>query len=645
MALYTKESVERAKEAVDMVELVGSRTDLRRVGARHTGLCPFHDERTPSFSVNADHGLYYCFGCGASGDAIGFVQATESLDFRGAVEMLADRYGVELVREQEDPREEERRRRRDRLLALADRAAAYYARYLWDSSEARHARSHLLERGLEEQVLRDFRVGYAPSAHDRIIKAAGADGYRPEEIAAAGLASRGRGGQLYDRFRARITFPLADPRGRVLGFGARASREGQQPKYLNSSENELYHKGRQLFGIDRARVQAAKAGRVVVVEGYTDVLALHQAGLVETVAIMGTALTQEQLAELARTASTVFLALDADRAGQEAMLRAARGAEDRGVELRVVALPEGSDPADLVAAEGTEAFVARLEQAMSVPEFEARRVLAETDLSSARDRDRALERLRPLVGATPAGSVVRDELVRHIADRLDVPVAYLRAGSSFAGAAGGGQRGGGNGSRDPRARGNGSRDPRAAGADAGDARDPGRAVDGSDGSGTHGPGSDRTVAGDPGTAAPAAPAASSPLDAMLRGERTFLAMCIAQGAGGRAHLAKVSDEHLSSAQLRRAREHLLSHFDDPLAELPDDDPSTVATLTQLVMLADEEPASEVALRLGYLQLELRRIERALRHAREARDHERQRALYTEREGVRAELDQIMGEAF
>jgi DNA primase len=326
MALYTAESIERVKDAVDMVELVGARTDLRRVGARFTGLCPFHDERTPSFSVNAEHGLYHCFGCGASGDAIRFVQETEALDFKGAIELLADRYGVELQREQEDPREEERRRRSERLLKLVDRTADFYARYLWESEEAARAREYLAARGLSEEVLRTFRVGYAPKAWDRIVLAAQRDGYDVQEIAAAGLGQRGRQGGFYDRFRGRIMFPLADRRGRVRGFGARALRDDQKPKYLNTSENELFEKGRQLFGLDRARAPAASAGRVVIVEGYTDVLTLHQAGITEAVAIMGTALTQQQIAELPFLAKTVYLALDADRAGQEAMLRAARGA-------------------------------------------------------------------------------------------------------------------------------------------------------------------------------------------------------------------------------------------------------------------------------------------------------------------------------
>jgi DNA primase len=618
MALYTKESVERAKQAVDMVELVGSRTDLRRVGQRHMGLCPFHDERTPSFSVRADLGLYHCFGCGASGDAIRFVQETEGLDFRQAVELIADRYRVELRREREDPRAEERRRRRERLLGLVDRAATYYARYLWDSGEAAPARAYLAGRGISEEVLRAFRVGYAPDGWDRLTRAAAQDGFGVEELAAAGLGQRGARGGFIDRFRGRIMFPLADARGRVLGFGARAVHEEQRPKYLNTAENELYHKGRQLFGIQQARAPAARAGHVVVVEGYTDVLALHQVGLTESVAIMGTALTQEQLAELHRAAGTVSLALDADRAGQEAMLRAARTARSRGLELRVVALPEGRDPAELVAQEGVEAFRSLLGAALSVIEFEVRRVLADADLATAAGRDRALAAVRPLIASTGERTATRDELVRQVADRLDVPPAYVvtELERRVAAAGGGGvhtSRGAG-----------GTVGGRRAGSEGGDSA-----------------GSQR--GSEVGAPAGGTQAAAPSLDAAQRTERAFLSMCVAEPVPGRRYLERLGDEHFSSPAVRAARRHLAGHLDAPLSAVPDDDPMVEATLREIVMRAEEEPASEAALQLGFLQLDLRRIERALREARRAEDFGRQRQLWGDREEVRRELSTLMGE--
>jgi len=583
---FTKESIERVKDAVDMVDLVGAKSELRRSGGRYVGLCPFHDERTPSFSVNAEQKLYHCFGCGEGGDAIGFVQGTEALDFPGAVEFLAQRYGIELVREEEDPQAEERRRRRERLLKLLERATGFYERYLWEADEAEPARRYLAKRGLDPEVLRAFRIGYAPKAWDRVMTAAQRDGFGEQELAAAGLGRRGRQGGFGDLFRGRIMFPLADARGRVLGFGARAMRDDQRPKYMNTPEGELYHKRRQLFGIDRARAPIAKARQVIVVEGYTDVLALHGGGVEQAVAIMGTALTPEQFAELARAAGqdgTVVMALDADRAGLDAMLRAARAAEEKRVELMVVELPEGKDPADLVLEGGAAAFSGLLDRAISVPEFQTRRVLADADLNSPHGRDRALQALRPILDNVRRPAT-RDELVSYVADRLDLPPINVVT----------------------------------------ELAEPARRA-------TVEPRGPEPVAG------------PTALDAVARAERSVLAMCVGRGDLGHRYLLRMTDAHLTSAPLREAREWLKAHFDAPLAGLESEDPTLAAVVTDVVALADEEPSTDAVLRLGFFQLELRRIERALRHAERAGDFEGQRELWEEREGVRNGIAEVMGE--
>ena len=578
MALYTQDSIDRLKEAVDMVELVGTRTDLRRVGSKWTGLCPFHDERTPSFSVDAEHKLYHCFGCGEGGDAIRFVESTEGLDFKESVEYLADRYRVELKREQEDPKAEERRRRLERLQSLVERAAAFYERHLWETSEAAAARQYLEGRGFSEAILREFRVGYSPSAWDKLLTAAQRDGFSQEELAAAGLAQRGRQGGVYDRFRGRIMFPLADYRGRVLGFGARSLREDQRPKYLNTSENELYHKGRQLFGIDRAAATAAKRGRIVAVEGYTDVLALHQAGITESVAIMGTALTQQQLTTLAQRVGrdgTVYLALDADRAGQDAMRRGARGARDLDLELRVVDMPEGQDPAELIASDGPAGFAKRIDSARLVPDFEARRVVAQADLDSPRGRDRALEQVRPLVAALPANSATRDDLVGFLADRLDVPSEYVTSAVSA-----------------PPARPQAESQP---------------------------------------------PQVSAP-DAFERRQRDFLAMCLASGDTGREFLERATDDHFSGDLLRRARVHLIENFSDPLSALPDEDPVLSALIKDVTMR--DQQAERHALVIAFTQLDRDRVDRLLRRALRDGDQDKQRELHPERMRILNELQEL-----
>ncbi|MGH2822228.1 MAG: DNA primase [Thermoleophilaceae bacterium] len=590
MGLFTRDSIDRLRDAVDMVDLVGAKTDLRRVGSRFTGLCPFHDERTPSFSVNADEKLFYCFGCQAKGDAIGFVEQTEGLDFVDAVELLAERYGVRLERENDDPRADVRRRRRARLHSLLERAARYYATYLWDSREAEPAREYLSGRGLSPEILREFRIGFSPSAWHRMLIGAQQAGFREEELMAAGLAQRGRQGGIYDRFRGRIMFPLADRRGQVVGFGARATREGQGPKYLNSSENDVYHKGRQLFGIDVARAHAAKSGRIVVVEGYTDVLAVHQAGIRESVAIMGTALTAEQMAELGKAANLVILALDADRSGQEAMLRAAR--TGGGAALHVVEMPEGKDPADLIAAGEADSFRELLDRALPMMQFQVRRVLADADLETPAGRDQALEEAARLIAEhTTEGSAMRDELVREAADRLDVPAHRVR--TAF-----------------------GSSAPGASPAPVVPRRDRG----------------------------PAFPAGASAGEVAFRAEREFLARCLASSDLGRSYLSLPTDDQLSSDATRRAREHLAAHFDDPLADLPDDEPALAALVTDVALAAQEQPASpEAVLRMSILQLEKRRIEREIRRAAHDGDHARQSELAAAEQRVRGELDAVMGQ--
>jgi DNA primase len=408
MTRIRNESVEAVKEAIDMIDLVSGRTQMKRSGGEWRGRCPFHDERTASFWVNPLTKVYHCFGCQAGGDAIGFVQETEALDFAGAVEWLADRYGVPLEYDESSPEADRRRAQRERLLKLLDDAASFYQRFLWDAEEAQPARAYLAERGISRESADRFRLGYAPSAADRVKRAALGKGFTAAELDQAGLAARGS-----DRFRQRLIFPLTDARGRVRGFGARQMPGGRPPKYLNTSDGAVFRKSEILYGLDHARRAIAQAGSAIVVEGYTDVIALHQSGIERAVASMGTALTDGQVTELRRLCSTVFLAFDADAAGQEASLRGMELARAKGLTVRVVRLPGGRDPADVAAADPT-AFQAALDQAQ--PYLTYRAGLA---LDSAGSRDERYERVRALLSAAPP-SVERDELVRTAADRLEL---------------------------------------------------------------------------------------------------------------------------------------------------------------------------------------------------------------------------------
>jgi DNA primase len=400
-------------------------------------------------------------------------------------------------------------------------------------------------------------------------------------------------------------FPLADARGRVVGFGARAMRDNQPPKYLNTSEGEVFHKGSQLFGIDLARKAAARAGTVVLAEGYTDVLALHQAGIENAVGIMGTSFTDEQARELERTARTLVLALDADGAGQEAMLRAARVAEGRSMELRVVALPVGKDPADLVQQEGAEAVRERIAGSVPFVAFHVDRILARAEVGTAEGKDRALAELRPVLGPLPP-SVLRDELVRRVAGRLDLSdqlAASLIGESAPAAMA----------------------PPAAAGASNG---------------------SFASSARPNGMPAPPAPVPGG-LDRRERGERTFLALCVTFPREGRALLEEADlQQQFSSDLARRAAAHLRTHLDAPLEGLPDDDAELVSFVSELDARAARGGASVRPgnLEHAWLSLELARLERAIDLARHAGTADGSVSkLSTEREQIRTRLRLLSGQ--
>jgi DNA primase len=558
LSKFTRESVERVKEAADIVEVISAYTDLRRAGTRFTGLCPFHDERSPSFSVDPQDKLYHCFGCGVGGDVFRFVEEKEGLGFGDAVEALADRYGVEVERESEDPQAEAQRKKQARLRELLERTAAFYASFLWDAPQAAKGREYLSGRGLGDEVLREFGVGCAPGTWDTVLVRGQRAGYAVEEIEAAGLVRRGQKGRgHYDQFRSRIVFPIRDARGRVLGFGGRALRADQRPKYVNSPEGELYRKRRTLFGIDRARPEIAKAGHAVVVEGYTDVLACHQAGIRNTVAVMGTAITPEQVKLLSGYAEEAVLALDADRAGREAMLRAQGVASGKRLRLRVARMPEGEDPADLLASSepgAAASFRAAVAGADELPVFHVRTLLDDADLSSPTGRDRALDEVVEVIAAMP-DSITREELMREVANRLDADPGLVARR-----VAGGGRR---------------------------------RAAEQTE-------------------AMPATQPASRKLGVYEEQEMELLAMCVANPDEGRSALERLTGEHFASEVAARARDWLVDHLDDPLTSLTRDDEELVALMTQVKLRSDrEQPVKREDIQVSARVLELRWLDRAI----------------------------------
>src|SRR3954463_392672 len=415
MARIKDSSVEAVKAAADFVDVVSARTQLRKAGARYTGRCPFHDERTPSFSVNAVDKLYYCFGCGAKGDLITFVRETEGLDFAGSIEWLAERLRIPIEYEESSPQQDAARLRRTRLLALLDQAASFYERTLWETAAGGMARDYLKGRGLNEEISREFRLGLALGG-DSLARKALAKGFTQDELRAAGLM-RQRGD---DYFQRRLLFPLADRQGRVLGFQARRLHEDDplKAKYVNTPESELFHKGAVVYGLDKARGAIAREDRACVVEGNTDVIALRQSGYEPVVASMGTALTEQQLKELSRLTRRLWLAFDGDAAGETATLRGMDLAARLGFDVKVVALEPGIDPAD-----DPTGFERRLAGAEPYIVYRVR-----IEIERAEERELAFRTVKALLEGAP-DSPERQDAWRYANDKLGMTV-QLRSTSA-----------------------------------------------------------------------------------------------------------------------------------------------------------------------------------------------------------------------
>ena len=347
--------LEELRERVSLVGTVGRRVRLTRRGREHTGLCPFHNEKTPSFTVSDDKGFYHCFGCGAHGDAISFLMGTEGLSFPEAVERLASEAGMEVPR---PSREEAVRHERARgLHDLLEAACAWFEKQL-RLPEGRAGLDYLRGRDLAEATIQRHRLGFAPDRRGAVAAALKRDGFDEPAMREAGLLKQADDGRDYEYFRGRVIFPITDRRGRVIGFGGRTLGD-QQPKYLNSPETPVFHKGRVLYNHARARAAAGEAGEVIVVEGYMDVIALDQAGIGHAVAPLGTAVTEEQIEALWRMAPEPVLCLDGDEAGRRAAVRAAERAMPLlrpGLSLRFASLPPGDDPDSLVRTSGVEAM-------------------------------------------------------------------------------------------------------------------------------------------------------------------------------------------------------------------------------------------------------------------------------------------------
>jgi DNA primase len=421
------EDVVRVREATDVVAVIAEYTQLKRVGVRFQGLCPFHAERTPSFSVNAEDGLYYCFGCGVGGDIITFVQEKEQLDFVSAVERLAGKAGITLRYTTSGQGEE--RRRKTQLQDIIAKAVDWYHERLLTAPDAGPARSYLRQRGYDGEIVRSYQLGWAPEGWDELARALR---LTDKDLVDTGLGFVNRFGRQQDAFRGRIQFPIFDAQGAAVGFGGRIMPGHDGPKYKNSSESTVYAKSRILYGLHWAKSAIVEADEVIVCEGYTDVIGFAQAGVPRAVATCGTALTEEHVKLLRRFARRVVLAFDADAAGQNAAARFYEWERAHDLDVAVVDMPDGVDPADLAMADPQQ-LVEVVDHARPFLEFRVDRAIDAVDRSTAEGRARAAERALAMVSEHP-DPLVRDQYVMTVASRChfepDLIRSMLQEGSS-----------------------------------------------------------------------------------------------------------------------------------------------------------------------------------------------------------------------
>jgi len=415
-------------DRVDIVEVIDRRVKLKKSGKNYTARCPFHDEKTPSFSVNQEKQFYYCFGCGAGGNALGFVMDYESLDFPQAVETLASSAGLEVPREPSrggrDPGQPEQSNKP--LYALMEQVATYYQQQLRHHPEAGRAVQYLKQRGLTGVVAKQFDLGFAPPGWDNLLKALGSSEEQRDLLVKTGMLVENEKGRIYDRFRDRVVFPIRDQRGRVIAFGGRVLGD-DKPKYLNSPETEIFHKGRELYGMYQARQANRKLERILVVEGYMDVIALAQHGISYATATLGTATSKTHLERVYRLCPEVVFCFDGDEAGRKAALRAMEAAlpcmED-GRQARFLFLPEGQDPDDAVRGGGAEHFQHLLDEAMPLENFLFESVAQGLDINKLDGRARMSKLALPYIRQLPEG-VYRQLMFQELARRTGLELASL----------------------------------------------------------------------------------------------------------------------------------------------------------------------------------------------------------------------------
>jgi DNA primase len=428
--LIPEDVIQRIRERADIVEIVGSHLSLTKAGQNFKGLCPFHSEKTPSFVVSPGRQMFHCFGCGEGGNAFTFLMKIDGCTFPAAVRTLGERYGIDVDRYASSPAARERTETRDRLLALNRQAAALFHRTLLSDPAAEAAREYLQKRGIGTQTIEQFGLGYALPAWDATMKALAMAGIKIDDAVLAGLAvpreqaarKNGEAGH-YDRFRGRVMFPIHDLQKRVIGFGGRVI-DDSQPKYLNSPETPLFSKGRTLYGLDSSRDGISRLQQIIIVEGYFDAIALHQSGVTNAVATLGTALTPEHVELIRRFTTHVVLVFDPDAAGVRAALRSLDLFLGSGLTVQVVSLPAGHDPDTFARTHDADTFMDLVRRAPSVLEFTVQGSLNAGVRGSVEDRVRAVEEVLTLLQKLD-NAVEKAASIRHVADQLGLDEKLL----------------------------------------------------------------------------------------------------------------------------------------------------------------------------------------------------------------------------
>lgn len=426
LGMAGRDDVERVRQSTNLVAMFEAVTTVKKSGASWQAICPFHSEKTPSLSIDPGRGLFHCFGCDEGGDVFTFLQLTEGLEFREALQELADRAGITLAA---TPGADRNREKRRRLLDAVEEAGRFYRDFFNQSKEkeAAAARDYVRGRGYGREIVEKFGLGFSPPGWDALSRYLHQQGFAERVILEAGLAKRSQEGRLFDHIRGRLIFPIRNVSGALVGFGGRALGD-EQPKYLNTPETPLYKKSELLYGLDMARAEISRAGRAVVVEGYTDVIAFHLADYPAAVATCGTALGKRHLELLGRFASTIILAFDADAAGERAAVRGEelRISSNLDLDLRVAMMPAGQDPADLVKEQdGPQLLREHVEQSESMVRFHVRAILNRHDLKDEVSQGRAMSEAAPLIALRP-NSGERDQLAGYVARHTGMKLGTVR---------------------------------------------------------------------------------------------------------------------------------------------------------------------------------------------------------------------------